>query len=104
MGYISISDLVSRVVAACAHDPLALDYLWKVMEGMGDGVRVDEVVDDLFERDLSRLGEARALTESAWADGGGAELAPELVQRTVDDRLVMFAPARDVIYGLLDTD
>jgi hypothetical protein len=100
----SVSAAVTQVIDACAHEEAVLDYLWMVMEADDDGCPVDNVVGELFGGDPSALVEARTLTDNAWREGGGAELAPELVHQTRDDRLVMFPPARAAIYELLDTD
>ena len=72
------------------------------MEARDDGAAVDDVVAGIFDGDTSRLVEARSLTEKAWREAGGTELAADLIAQTSDGRLLMFGPARDVVCELLD--
>lgn len=96
---------VEAVIAAAGDDERLLDFVWMVMEfghSQVAGAPVDEFL-DLFNGDLGALEDAVAAVNQAWSNTSAAELAPKLVTHT-DGRLVMFRPAENVVYNLLNTD
>lgn len=98
-----IGERVALVVNACGDNVALLDYLWQVMEGGDEGVSRDEVVSGAFAGDQSLLERGNALIENAWREPG-LESASRLISEKEDGRLIMFGPARDIVFELLDTD
>jgi hypothetical protein len=95
---------VARVVDACDGNEALLDCLWQVMEGDDEGVSRAEIVRVTFGGDLSLFERGQVLIEAAWRQGGVQSDPSNLISETSDGRLIMFGPARNVVYELLDTD
>jgi hypothetical protein len=98
-----IGERVALVVNACGDNEALLDYLWQVMEGGDEGVSREEVVSGAFAGDVLLFERVNALIEEAWRQPG-VESASTLISEKEDGRLIMFTPARDIVFGLLDTD
>jgi hypothetical protein len=104
MGDPGIQERVTRLIKACRGSEALVDYLWVVMEEIDDGVARDEVVRRVFGGDLSLFTLARAQVEDAWREAGEGEPPSTFISETLDRRLVMFKPARDIVYELLNED
>lgn len=100
----AIEERITRLVEAFRDSEALLNYLWAVMEGADNGVTRDEIVSGVFAGDTSQFGQGRAQVEDAWGKAGKGAPPSPLISETSDGRLVMFKPAQDIVYDLLNTD